>query len=383
MKILAVTNLFPNSREPGRGIFNRQQFHELAKLGELRVVAPLPWVPPFWGSVHREVPAQEVIDGITVYHPRHLVTPKTGRRFYGQWYYQSIRPVVLALRREFCFDLIFATWAYPDCYGASILAAEISVPLVARVHGTDINEGVRHPVRRALMKQAFDRAAVVVANSAGLKSGVEALGIPPKKIRVLPNGVDTRLFRPLDRKECRQQLNWAPGKSHILFIGNLVEIKGVSHLLKALARSRPDNAVLHVVGSGNLEASLKREAVALDLGDTVIFHGRQPHQDMPRWLAAADVLCLPSINEGCPNVILEALACGTPVAASRVGAIPDLVDTPDKGRLFPPENPEAIAAAIDDVFKQNRRGVRPDFKAISWNENARQLFEIFKEATAL
>jgi glycosyltransferase involved in cell wall biosynthesis len=383
MKVLAVTNLFPNSREPGRGIFNRQQFRELAKLCELRVVAPLPWVPPFWGSVHRKVADREVIDGLDVYHPRHLVTPKTGRRFYGLWYYQSIRPVVLDLRREFRFDLIFATWAYPDCYGASALAAEIPVPLVARVHGTDINEGARHPARRALMKLAFDRAKAVVANSAELKSGVAALGIPEEKISVIPNGVDPELFKPLDRGQCRRQLNWGPDKQHILFIGNLVAVKGVSYLLKALTRMRAENPVLHVVGSGNLEAALRREAAALGLGDSVIFHGRQPHQDIARWLAAADALCLPSINEGSPNVILEALACGTPVAASRTGGIPDLVDSPDKGRLFRPEDPQAIATAVKEVLDQNRRGLRPDFKAAGWDSNARQMFEIFRKAVVL
>lgn len=379
MKVLAITNLFPNCKEPGRGIFNRQQFGELAKLCEIRVVAPLPWRPRFWPSFHHDVPFEDVVAGLRVVYPRYLVTPGVGRRFYGRWMFQAIGPLIQKIRRDFQFDLIFATWGYPDCYAASLISREMRIPLVTRVHGTDINEGAKHAFRRDLMKQAFDQANSVVTNSQGLKAGVAGMGVSPEKIAVIVNGVDRTLFYPRDKVTCRTELRWNPQQTHVMFIGNLVNVKGITYLVRALKRLSA-KVVLHIVGSGPLEASLKTEVARLDLSERVTFHGRQPHSELPKWLSGADALCLPSLNEGCPNVVLESLACGTPVAASRVGGIPDLIDTPGKGRLFEPKNPEATAQSLQEIFEQNSKGIRPDFQPLSWEQNARQLFEIFTKA---
>ena len=378
MNVLAVTNLFPNIKEPGRGLFNLQQFIELKSLCNLKVIAPLPWTPSFIDSIYNFIPREESVGGIYTFHPRYLVTPKIGRRFYGYWYYLSIFPLVKQILREWPVDLIYATWGYPDCYGAALMARKLSIPLVSRVHGTDVNVGATNPARKTLMKFAFEYSYKVITNSSGLKTGVEKIGIEAEKVTVLSNGVDTNLFKPKDKRICREKLNFDPAKKHVLFIGNLVDVKGVKYLVKAMVFF-PEDVVLHILGSGDLEANLKGIARQLRVSSRIYFHGRKPHNEIPNWLSATDVLCLPSINEGCPNVVLESLACGTPVAASDVGALPDLIDNNSKGRLFPVGTPELIAKKIKELFTQNEVGIKPEYQAISWKENARSVYELFKE----
>jgi glycosyltransferase involved in cell wall biosynthesis len=378
MNALAITNLFPNAQQPGRGVFNKQQFLQLKKLCGLRVIAPLPWTPPLTDSVYNQVPYDDDLEGIEVYHPRHFVTPKIGRRFYGQWMYLAIKPLVQRLYSDDPFDLIYATWGYPDCYAASLVKEHFGVPLVSRVHGTDIHVGAGHAVRRALMLKAFRASHMVVANSPGLKSGLQDMGLAEEKIAVIPNGVDTGRFKPMDKAECRARLQLDPDRRHVLFIGNLVEIKGPGYLVDAAARL-PGEIMVHIIGSGGLHSALKQKIQGLGVEGRVVIHGRKEHGEIPFWLNAADVLCLPSLNEGCPNVVLESLACGTPVAASAVGAVPGIVDTEDKGRLFEPGDSEDAARAITEVLERGGSGHKVSFEALSWRQNAGRLYEIFKE----
>lgn len=379
MKVLVITNLFPNNQEPGRGIFNKQQFNELKKFCEIQVVAPLPWRPAFVKSIYHQVPACEVIDSIKVFHPRYLVTPKVGRMFYGHFLYLGIKKLIENIYRDFAFDLIFATWGYPDIYAASLIADDLNKPLVSRVHGTDVNVLGQYPAQRKMMKQAFERSYCVITNSRPLKERVEQMGVAAEKIITIPNGVDVKVFRPLDQADCQQKLGWEQQKKHLVFIGNLVPIKGIIYLIQAVKKLR-DDILLHIVGQGELEAELRREVEKLGLEKRVLFYGRKPHAEMPVWLNAADILCLPSLNEGQPNVVLEALACHTPVVASNVGAIPDLIDLPPQGRLVTPQQPEAIAQAVNEVFIQLKQNVKPVFEAITWQENAGQVYDIFKGA---
>ena len=389
MRVLIVTNLFPNGVEPLRGLFNKQQIAELAKAHEVTVIAPVPWFPRRLASAARlgrwaraaSVPERETIDGIVVHHPRHLVTPKIGRLCYGWWYFLGIRRTAEALHRAQPFDVILATWAYPDVFGAALLARRLGRPLVAKVHGSDIHVAARGALRRRLIAWGLRQARAVVAVSEPLKEAMVGLGVDPARIILIPNGVDRERFRSKGRREARAALGLPPGGRRVIFVGNLEPVKGPDVLLAALRRL-PDDVRVSFVGDGTMRERLRAAADAAGLDGRVQFAGRRPHAEIPLWLCAADVVCMPSRSEGCPNALLEALACGRPVVASRVGGIPALLRDPSLGVLVPAGDPAALAAALrsslEDAWspEQIRRAVADR----GWTQSAERLAEVLAAA---
>jgi glycosyltransferase involved in cell wall biosynthesis len=203
------------------------------------------------------------------------------------------------------------------------------------------------------------------------------IGVPAAAVTVVGNGIDTTRFHPFVRRRGEQ------GKT-VLFAGNLVPVKGVEHLIAAFAAvvRRTGSARLIIVGSGRLEEALRRQARELGIAESVVFAGRQPHDAMPAWLVRADVFCLPSLNEGCPNVVLEALACGTPVVASRVGGIGDLITCDDQGFLVPPGNVSLLADALCRALgrRWDPRRVRAATTVMSWAQSAQQVCAVLRWA---
>lgn len=385
MKILVLTNLFPNHLEPTRGIFNKQQFAALSRLCELRVVAPVPWFPKVVTSnarsVYSRIHAEEVTaEQIRVYHPRYFMTPKIGRSLYGLQYFLGVRRTVQEIQREFAFDAIFATWAYPDAFAGALLAREHNKPLVIKVHGTDVNVTSRYLLRRQMMRYAFQRAERIIAVSHALKARIASLGIDSRKIVVIGNGIDAHLFYPRDRQACRKKLGLDAAGKQLVYVGNLVAIKGLGDLLQAIHRL-PAYVALNVVGDGPLRSNLQSAAARLNLDHRVTFWGKRGHAEIPDWINAADALVLPSLNEGCPNIILEALACGTPVVATAVGAIPEILDD-DKGVLVKPADPAALAMAIETLLASPaaNKADNGSRQPMSWGENATAVYATLEDA---
>jgi glycosyltransferase involved in cell wall biosynthesis len=212
---------------------------------------------------------------------------------------------------------------------------------VVKLHGSDINVIAKLPGPRRLTGWALPRAARVVAVSRALADEVVALGVPRDRVAIVMNGVDSELFHPADRAAARSELGLPDGPL-ALYVGNLKPEKGVLDLARAWA-SVP-RGTLAIVGGGPAKAALE-EAAAAQAG-RIHLAGPQPLAAIPRWMAACDVLVLPSHAEGTPNVILEALACGRRVVATAVGGIPDLITSPALGELVPPRDPDALAAAL-------------------------------------
>lgn len=389
MRALIVTNLFPNRVEPGRGVFNQQQFAELAKRCDLTVVAPVPWFPraawlrrlaPRWSRC-AQAPDAETIGGISVHHPRYVVIPNAARALYGWLFFLGIRCTVQRLHQEKPCDVILATWAYPDVFGAALLARRLRRPLVAKVHGSDIHLFARGPIRRRMIAWALGRCSAVVAVSESLREALVGLGVNPARIVVIPNGVDRERFRSKDRREARQALGLPPEGRRIVFVGNLVPVKGPDVLLEAMRRL-PGDVCLSFVGDGALREELARMAQAEGLNGRVQFAGRRPHAEIPLWLCAADVVCLPSRSEGCPNALLEALACGRPVVATAVGAIPELLRTGECGIVVPPQQPAALAEALASSLEEtwSPEQIRRAVMANGWEESAGRVAELLRAA---
>ncbi|HEX2569219.1 MAG TPA: glycosyltransferase family 4 protein [Polyangia bacterium] len=387
MRVLAITQIFPNAVEPLAAPFNRQQFAALGRRCELEVLATIPWFPGArwtqrWAAAGRldEVPRHERIAGLEVEHPRYLHVPRVGYRIADRLYTASLLRSVLG--RRGAVDVVLAAWAYPDGAAAVALGRLLGVPVVVKVHGTDINYVAKLPGPSARLRRVLPEARRVVAVSRPLAEEVIRLGVPEGRVVVVRNGIDNTLFRPLDRAEARARLGLAPEGKWLVYVGRLERTKGTLDLLEAFARLAPRRRDLSLALVGNGSAREECAALAARVGAQVRLLGGRPLAEVPLWLGASELLVLPSWNEGTPNVLLEALACGRPVVATRVGGIPDLVTDPSLGELVPARDPAALAQALERVADGVYDGAAIAARGArgSWDESAAHLLTVLEEA---
>ncbi|MEI8314494.1 MAG: glycosyltransferase [Verrucomicrobiota bacterium] len=386
MNVLFISNLYPNSLEPSRGVFNEYQILHLTQRCPVKVIAPIAWFPirGRYAPVGR-LPDREILAGIDVHHPRHFYFPKVGRYFNAGLYSRGTASTVTAIHKEFPFDVIFANWTYPDACGVARLAAQFKVPFVVSVSGSDAHLYLEMRDRVRQILQMFDRAAAITTRSADLRNMLLAHAVNPRKVHVVYNGVDNRRFRSESRSAARQQLGWHPTEQVVLFVGRLSPEKGADTLLRAFAHARRYYelaAHLIIVGDGPERRQLTQLAIELGLtGSRLAWAGWKKPEEISQYFNAADVLCLPSQNEGVANVVLEAFACGLPVVATAVGGIPEVM-TEETGILAAPAVPESLAhglhQALQRVWDADR--IRQHAMRFNWQANAEQMEAILKEA---
>ncbi len=368
MRVLAVTGLFPNPLQPQRAPFNLQQLRALAATQEVRVIAPVAWTGEWMAGDARAMPADRRVlrDGMVVEHPRYLFTPRVLRGMYGRFFMHSIAARFEAAAREFRPDVVLGCWAYPDGWAAVRLARAAGIPVAVKVHGSDLLTVRPGSVRERRAAEALADADAVIAVSEGLRARAVALGASEERVHLVRNGVDTALFAPGDGAAARESLGIEPGAELVLFVGNLVEVKGPDILLRAFARLAHQRPRLRCafVGAGPLERRLRSLSGEVGVSDRVRFAGSRPLAELPMWYRAADCLVLPSRSEGIPNVLLEASACGTPWVAARVGGVPEIAP-PES--LVPAGDEGALAAAMNDLLGSRRR---PPAAVGSWSDSA-------------
>jgi glycosyltransferase involved in cell wall biosynthesis len=381
VRVLILTKIFPNRLEPLSSPFNRQQFAQLARLCEVEVLATIPWFPGAralsrWSRAGKllEVPEDDRVDGVHVRHPRFLFVPRVAPGLSGPLYAASLARTALAYRRR--VDVVLGSWAYPDGFAAVVLARMLGVPAVIKLHGSDMNVVAKLPGPRRGLRWALPRAARVVAVSARLRDAALELGAAASRVDVVPNGVDRARFLPQDRVAARRALGLPLDRKLILYVGHLERHKGSVDLLRAFAalpRAEGRPASLVVVGDGAARGEC--ETLAAELGVDVTFAGAKPHDAIPQWIAACDVFVLPSWNEGTPNVVLEALACGRRVVATAVGGTPDVVASETLGTLVPPRDPAALARALDEALSReyDPYAVSSALEAPDWARSAQRL----------
>ncbi|QJW98068.1 glycosyltransferase [Frigoriglobus tundricola] len=361
MRILAMTNLYPNPYQPHRATFNRHQFRILGGRHPVQVIAPIAWTDEFTArrGGGEPLPAGRRVarDGLTVDHPRYLFPPKIARGWYGRFYLASVARTFRRAVREFGPDLVFTPWAYPDGWAAVRLGRSAHLPVVLQVHGSDVLLLDQAPARRRRTEEAVRAADGVVAVSHDLAGHLARMGVGPTKVRVIHDGVDRALFAPGDRAAERAALGVPAAERMLLFVGNLLPVKALDVLLRACAEPLLKGTPfrLAVVGQGPLRPALEQLAGRLGVADRVRFVGPLAQTELPRWYRAADVFVLPSHSEGVPNVLLEASACGTPWVASRVGGVPEIAGL-GRSRLVPPNAPVELAAAIHETLTAEDRG---------------------------
>lgn len=388
MKLLTFSTLYPSSVRPGHGIFVEARLRHLIATGsaQARVVAPVPWFPSprsrfgRYGALAR-TPRHEIHHDIEVLHPRYARLPKIG---------MSTAPFFLAaacastLRRltatGYEFDLIDAHYFYPDGVAAILLGRRFDRPVVITARGSDITLISRHAVPRRLILWAARQSAAVIAVSGALGRSLAELGVDGGKVSVLRNGVDLEAFRPLDRGVERARLGVSG--TLLLSVGNLVELKGHDVVIRSLT-SLVD-ATLIVVGDGLEGGRLRSLAREIGVAPRVRFIGAIAQSELPRYYSAADALVLASSREGWPNVLLEAMACGTPAIAARVGGTSEIVTSGAAGRLFEPRTPDALASAVRDALASppRRDETRRHAEGFSWTETTDGQLALFRRIVA-
>jgi glycosyltransferase involved in cell wall biosynthesis len=310
-----------------------------------------------------------------VRHPRVFHLPRIDYSAAAALYVASLYPLVRRLSGR--FDVVLGSFVYPDGIAATWMARLLRLPSVIYALGSDINVAPKIPGVTAQLRHTLPRASRIIAVSRDLADKTIALGAPRARTVLVPNGVDRSLFYPRDRAEARRALGLSPTARIILYVGRVEPAKGIGELLGAFARLSGD-VQLAIVGDGSLRARCEAEA-----GGRIVVAGGRPLAEVSTWVAAADLLTLPSHNEGTPNVVLEALAAGRKVVATNVGGIPDLVTSPALGVLVPPRDEAALAAALQAVLADPGDPAAISAAGpVTWDESARQLAQALRAAIA-
>jgi len=377
MRVLVLSSTFPNTNEPVRGIFIFERIRRLARRCDLVVVSPVPWFPlNRWIRRGRAtVPYMEKLGGVTVYHPRFLSIPRYGKFLDGAMYFLCLVPFIARLKRTFRFELVDAHFEFPDGVGGTLIAKLFRRPVIVTLRGKLVRlSGYRF--HRPQLRWMLRRADRVLAVSAYLRSIAERLGIPPDRVRVIRNGVDANLFSPMDRVEARRLCGLPADRTVLVTVGGLDAHKGqhlVVEALPALIERRP--RLLYVmIGAGrpgeSYVRSLERSVSRLGLGEHVVFAGTLRHGELRPWFCAADLFVLLTKSEGWPNVLLESLACGIPVVATRVGGVPEIVRDGVDGILVPYGDGPAFRAAVLEALGTDwdRKAIAGYAHSLDWAE---------------
>ena len=388
VQILTFTTLYPSAARPQHGIFVETRLRKLVESGrvEARIVAPCPWFP--FTSEHfgayaamARIPREETRHGLHIDHPRYPLLPKIGMSSAPLALFAAALP---RLRRQIGagrdFDLIDAHYFYPDGVAAVLLGRALGRPVVVTARGSDLNLIAGYAVPRRWIRWAAARAQGLIAVSSGLKDRLVRLGTAPERIRVLRNGVDLALFRPGDREAARRQLGFT--RPTLLAVGNLVALKRHRRMVEALALL-PD-ADLVIVGEGPERRAIEALARACGVAGRVRLLGRMPQEQLPAIYGAADLLLLVSTHEGWPNVLLESMACGTPVVVSDIAGIGDIVAAPAAGRILAAAGPEDLAAAIRGLLAAPpaRAATRAYAEGFDWQSTTAGQIALFDEVCA-
>ena len=337
--LVVITNLYPLPWEPNRATFNKQQFELLKDKYDLSIMIPIAF--PDWFKHRKQIKQSSEMRYVPYFY-----LPKIGRRFYSVSMFLSIllhSGLWLKKRKP---STIMASWAFPEAVAASWLSRLYHTKFFFKVHGSDINLHGKIPARAKQILDAAKKAQGILSVSKALANELEKMGVEAEKIQVIYNGVNHEKFGA----------SYSPTiqNNYILYIGNLKHDKGVMELLQGFNQIKEQQPDLHLVyaGSGAMHEKLVQYVSAHNISERVKFLGSVAHDELPVWLTNAIALCLPSYNEGVPNVVLESMAAGTPVLVTTVGGIPEVIDEAICGKLIPPKDSKAVADGLNELLSR-------------------------------
>jgi glycosyltransferase involved in cell wall biosynthesis/predicted glycoside hydrolase/deacetylase ChbG (UPF0249 family) len=392
LRILSLSIEFPTPEEPGKGLFIWARLQALSAQSFLKVLSPialLDYANPHGTLLHRgKVPARRMDGQIEVIHPGWIYPPRGG--FLNAWcLFLALLWPVYRLRGTFRFDLLDAHFGHPDGVAAALLSVVFRKPLVVTLRGSELLHG-RYRLRRHWMAWAARRASRVITMSGQLAELASSWGASENRIRVIPNGVNDKLFYLRDRDACRRQYGIDPRSKVILSAGDLAELKGHHVTIQALTKllrseSRAELLIAGGVGrSGQFAQRLREQVSVAGLESHVRFLGEVSQEQLAELMSAADVFCLASFREGWPNVVNEALACGTPVVATDVGSVRRMISDVSYGTIVPPRDEETLSRALGEGLARHweREKISNWGSKRSWDHVASEVLTEMEEVIA-
>ncbi|PZU60909.1 MAG: glycoside hydrolase [Sphingobium sp.] len=382
LNVLMLSTLFPDVSRPNFGVFVERQARELASRPDVEMTVIAPVGIPAWPlslaepyRALRHIPRRERWRDLTVHRPRFRILPKIGARTNVGAITRAILPLIRRLHREKPFDVIDASFFFPDGPVAQRLSRKLGIPYSVKARGADIHHWGQRPASRRAVLKAAEGASGLLAVSEMMKRSMISLGMDGERIAVHYTGVDLERFRPGEAAAAKQSFGLSGPV--ILCVGALIPRKGQDLLIRALPQL--PGVTLMLVGQGSHRRSYEQLADAEGVSDRVGFLGGVSHEALPRLFAAADVMALPSSSEGLANAWVEALACGRPIVISDVGGARELMDRPEAG-LIVDRDPDAIAAAIRALIAgpPDPEAVRQTALRFTWGANGDQLLAHLK-----
>lgn len=386
-KILSLSTVFPRPDEPSYGIFVERRLAALARLADVRVVAPVPLLEGNSGRLRlpaRHAPRHQQRGPLVIEHPRWFYPPGIGAS-HAWWLAARLRPFLRRFARRFPFELIDAHFGFPEGAAAFRLASRMGKPFTVTLRGNEPAHAAS-PSKRAQMSAAFRGAAAVIAVSASLREFAISLGAAPERCFVIGNGVDTDVFYPRPRAETRARLGMAEGRLHLLSAGYLIPRKG-HHRLAALLPALHAAGIaadLWIVGGPGREGDARPELLRIiahhRLESFVHLVPSMPPEKLAEFMSACDLFCLASSREGWPNVVHEAMACGAPAVATRVGAVEDMIPAGECGFVVPPGDDQALLEALLRALRTpfDREAIARRAAARSWPQVAQEVHDVFE-----
>ncbi|PSU35581.1 glycosyltransferase family 4 protein [Photobacterium lutimaris] len=390
MKLLTITTLYPNAADPKHGIFVENRLRQLRHHHpdvECTVIAPVPWFPfrhRVFGQYAQfaSVPRVEQRYGIKVYHPRYTVIPKIGMELTPHTLEACLRKQINALKQEGLeFDLIDGHYFFPDGVAIANIAKQLNKPFTVTARGTDINLIPQYPRPLHQIKQVLQHSSHNLAVCEALRQTMIKHGADPAKTTTARNGVDLALFHLTEQKNqhaLREKLGLPSQGRIFMSVGLLIERKGHHLVIEAMA-AHPD-AHLLIAGSGPNLNNLKQLTRKLHLNERVTFLGALNQSELARYFGASDLSILASNREGWANVLLESMACGTPVVATNIWGTPEVVKTADAGLLVERDS-KSIAKGIGELLAHlpDRQATRRYAEQFSWDETSHLLYQLFTQ----
>lgn len=356
---------------------------------DITVVAPVPWVPPGIAKIFPRysgfagVENVESTGPLIVYHPRYVTFPKILKFLDGLLMMVAVMWFLARRGIRWNFDIIDAHWLYPDGAAAVLIGKIRDTPVTVTVRGDDIRTFSRYRLRRRMLEYTLRNAAWVWTVCDDLRKWVERIVPGLTNVEVSLNGVDTRKFHPADRSECRKRLRLPECATILLAVGRIEPAKGQMVLLEALRGLSQRGREYHLVFVGPVDDKeyanrMKEFAVSTGLEARVIWTGPQGHELLSDWLCSADVFLMASENEGCPNSLIEAMACQVPIVVHPVGGIPEIISE-GVGCIFVQRTAEAFVRGIEEMVNRvhrscgNSTAIHQDIR--SWGTVSRQVLE--------
>jgi len=388
--LLVVSPRFPSPYGEPLGVFVKEQVDQIKRyFKKVVVISTSPYIPRFLTPFMQPRRKIESImsnysyDNVNVYYTRDLILPfYKSKNKWGDKAFEKSRNILRKI--NFKPDIIHPHFTWPSGYAAVKLGQQLNVPVVITAHGYDVYElPFRSEKWLEKVKYSLDNSNhIITVSRSNYKILTEKLGVRKEKITIIPNGFDSKIFKEIPQQQARKELSIHSNRKVLLTVGNLIEIKGHKYLIRALKRvvEVEKDILLVIVGSGPLEESLKKLVRKLNLQNNVWLVGAKPHSEIPIWMNAADLFVLPSLSEGNPTVMFEALGVGLPFMGTAVGGVPEIITSEDYGLLCPPADPECLAEKILMALEKewDRERIREYAKRFTWENIAKEIIDLYE-----